>query len=57
MASATDDINEHGSEGTAFLSTPSLYFSVDERTRAASKLFDVGQHAPIVASLVRKGGS
>lgn len=35
------EVAEHGSGGTAFLSTPSIFFSLDKDLRAKCKVFDV----------------
>ncbi|CAM9135585.1 unnamed protein product, partial [Phaeothamnion confervicola] len=35
------EVVEHGAGGTAFLSTPSVYFSLPENTRSACKCFDI----------------
>jgi EEF1A lysine methyltransferase 1 len=36
-----DDVVEHASAGAAFLSTPSIYFSLPDDVRSRSKVFDV----------------
>ncbi|CAM9426418.1 unnamed protein product [Chrysoparadoxa australica] len=36
-----EEVLEHGQEGTAFLSTPSLYFSTPTSTRAKCKVMDL----------------
>lgn len=38
------EVAEFGSEGTAFLSTPSIFFSLDEDLRTKCKVFDVRRH-------------
>lgn len=37
----TAEVAEFGSGGTAFLSTPSIFFSLDKDLRAKCKVFDV----------------
>ncbi|CAM9611944.1 unnamed protein product [Sphacelaria rigidula] len=35
------EVSEYGSEGTAFLSTPSIFFSLDKELRSKCKVFDL----------------
>jgi len=40
------EVVAHGKEGAAFLSTPSIYFSLPKELRSKCKLFDVSASPP-----------